>query len=215
MKNKRLEAILNLINEDMNIIDIGCDHAYLAIEVAKKFNNSKIIASDINKNALSFAAKNIKNNNLTNKIAIKLQNGIDYIGESNTAIIAGMGAYEILHILNSKNTSKLDTFIVSPNNNHQLFREKLNKLGLIIDYEQLIFDKKWYLILVLKKGNKIYSYEQTLLGPKLLENKDVIFKKYYNQVLKKLKLIYIKIPKYDSVTKRKFKKKIKIIDKNL
>ena len=58
--SKRLEQIASFITKDnKKIIDIGCDHGLLSIYLANKYNDIKIIASDINKNALNNAVNNI------------------------------------------------------------------------------------------------------------------------------------------------------------
>lgn len=47
--SKRLEMVASFIDEnDKSVIDIGCDHGLLSIYLAEKFNNLKIIASDVN-----------------------------------------------------------------------------------------------------------------------------------------------------------------------
>ena len=58
--SKRLEAISSLLPINSNIIDIGCDHALLDIYIFQNNIANKIIASDINPNALKNANANIK-----------------------------------------------------------------------------------------------------------------------------------------------------------
>ena len=57
--SKRLTAIAELVEDNLSIIDIGCDHGLLDIYLTKKYNNIKIIANDINENALKNAKDNI------------------------------------------------------------------------------------------------------------------------------------------------------------
>ena len=52
--SKRLEAVATLVDLDVTVIDVGCDHAYLDIYLTLN-NNNKCIATDINKNALAIA----------------------------------------------------------------------------------------------------------------------------------------------------------------
>ena len=61
--SKRQEVVASFIQDNSKIIDIGCDHGLLSIYLANKYKNIKIIASDVNKNALSSAIKNIKTAN--------------------------------------------------------------------------------------------------------------------------------------------------------
>ena len=46
MKQKRLEAICSFLTTEDKIIDIGCDHAYVPIYMAKK-GATHILATDI------------------------------------------------------------------------------------------------------------------------------------------------------------------------
>ena len=41
MKNKRIEAIAQLISNDQSVIDIGCDHGYLAMALRDKANSGR------------------------------------------------------------------------------------------------------------------------------------------------------------------------------
>ena len=59
MKQKRLEAICSFLTTEDKIIDIGCDHAYVPIYMAKK-GATHILATDIHENALNVAKENIK-----------------------------------------------------------------------------------------------------------------------------------------------------------
>ena len=66
--SKRLEAISSLIPNNSKIIDIGCDHGLLDIYLYQKKISTKLIASDINENALNNAKDNIKKNKLITKL---------------------------------------------------------------------------------------------------------------------------------------------------
>ena len=55
MINKKLKAIASFINKHDTVIDIGCDHAYLAIYLKENKLCKNVYASDINQNALNIA----------------------------------------------------------------------------------------------------------------------------------------------------------------
>ena len=59
--SKRLEVISSFVEDNSRVIDIGCDHGLLSIYLVNKYKNIKVIASDINRNALDTAINNIKN----------------------------------------------------------------------------------------------------------------------------------------------------------
>ena len=55
----RLKEISNYVPDNIKMVDIGCDHGLLDIYLVQTKKNIKVIASDINENALSNAIKNI------------------------------------------------------------------------------------------------------------------------------------------------------------
>ena len=65
--SKRLKTIAELVPNNSNVIDVGCDHALLDIYLALN-KNTTCIAIDINENALSNAVNNIKKYKLNNQI---------------------------------------------------------------------------------------------------------------------------------------------------
>ena len=106
--SKRLEVVASFVNDNSKVIDIGCDHGLLSIYLVNKYKNVKVIASDINENALSSAITNIKKEKLENRIETRLGSGLDVVkaDEIDTIVIAGMGANTIVGIL-KYSTSKL------------------------------------------------------------------------------------------------------------
>ena len=99
--NNRLKCVASFIDKhDRAILDVGCDHAYLDIYLTLN-NENKCIATDINKNALEIAKKNIKKYNLEDKIETKLTNGLTDIKvkDKDNIVICGMGTFTILEIL--------------------------------------------------------------------------------------------------------------------
>ena len=104
--SKRLKAITLYISSDDCVADVGCDHGLLSIYLVENKLVKKVIASDINQNALNSAIANIKKRNLN--IETILSDGIENIPlkEINTLIISGMGTSTILHILNDNKKLK-------------------------------------------------------------------------------------------------------------
>ena len=186
--SKRLEAVATLVDVGVRVIDVGCDHGYLDIYLTEN-NDNKCIASDINKNALEIAKKNIKKNNLEHKIETKLTNGLTdiKIKENDNIVICGMGTYTILEIL--KTNTLCNTLIISSNNNIDILRREVINLGYYIDSEIFIIDKgKPYIIIKFIKGIRKYSKIDILLGPVLKNN--IEYKKYiinkYKNILKNI-----------------------------
>ena len=204
---KRLETIANLVDNNVNVIDIGCDHGLLDIYLTLNKNNY-CIATDINKNALNSAIKNIEKYKLKDKIQTRLSDGFDDIDIKNntTAIISGMGTNTIISILKKADLSKISNLIIQSNNNLDELRKKIIKLGFYIENEVVIKEKKiFYVVIKFKKGYKKYNQFDYYYGP-ILKNKNYLLllnQKIYNNIPKKYVLKIIKI-------KQKIKKLNKI-----
>lgn len=214
--SKRLEAISSLVPINSYIIDIGCDHALLDIYLYQYKISKKIIASDINENALNNAKKNIKKNKLENNIETRLGNGLDTLKEGDgvdTIIISGMGAHTAVGILkiNQNKLDNINTIIIQSNTKLAFLRKEVTKLNYIIDNEIMVEDnKKVYTIIKFTKGKKHYTKKQLYFGPILLKTNTKLFQKHNKQELTKLKLYLKLLPKNNLIDKYKIKKEIRL-----
>ena len=208
--SKRLMAIASLIDDNLSIIDIGCDHGLLDIYLINNRSNISIIANDINKNAIENVKRNIKKYNSLN-IDVRLGNGLDIVdaNEIDTIVISGMGTYTIIDIFES-NKNKLDNvnnIIIQSNNNLEELRRYITSIGYYIDDEILVEDNNIiYTVIRFKKGIKEYNDKELFLGPILLKNKDDLFYKLSNINKNKLVNILHKLPidnNYYDVIKKK------------
>ncbi|MBR6690708.1 MAG: SAM-dependent methyltransferase [Bacilli bacterium] len=198
--SKRLQAVATLVDIKARVIDVGCDHAYIDIYLTLN-NDNKCIATDINKNALEIAKKNIKKYDLENKIETKLTNGLTDIKvkDKDNIVISGMGTFTILEILKTNKLS--NTLIISSNNNIDILRREVINLGYYIDSEIFLIDKnKPYIIIKFIKGIKKYNKIDILLGPILKNN--IEYKKY---IIKKYKNILNNISKKKILLRLKYK----------
>ena len=214
--SKRLEVVASYIKDNSKIIDIGCDHGLLSIYLAKKYNNIKIIASDVNKNALGTAINNIKKENLEDKIETRLGNGLDIVNsdEIDTIVIAGMGANTIIGIL-KYNTDKLvnvKTIVIQSNTDLYFLRKNMIKLGYYIEDESLVEDSNIiYTVIKFSKGKKRYSYKKLYLGPILMSKDNDLFKKKCTKEIKTITMILSRIEKGHLLYKLKLKRNLRIL----
>ncbi len=178
MISKRLNTLIKYIDKDDLIIDIGCDHALLDIELIKCGLLNHLIISDIHENALEAGIKNIKKNGLEKSIDARLGNGLAVLDEKDeidTILISGMGTSTILSILNNPYTKKINKLILQSNNNHEELRQKVIKLGFYIENEEYFIDnKKNYINIVFKRGHKVYKRDEIKYGPFLIKNKEYL-----------------------------------------
>lgn len=195
--SKRLDKIASFVKNEAKIADIGTDHAYIPVYLVKKQIASKAIACDVNEGPLEIAKKNIKDNNLSDKIETRIGSGLKpiKIGEIDTAIIAGMGGLLIGEILEaSMDVAKsLDKLILQPMVAQEELRIFLKEKGFKIEKEALVKDDgKMYEIIVAKKGHEedkdsIYFD----IGKKLIEDKDPLLNEFLNNKIAKYeKLVY-------------------------
>ncbi len=156
--NKRLRKISAYILDSKKIIDIGCDHALLGIYVCLNNANIEVIASDINDKPLIKAKDNIQKYHLEDRIKVKLGDGLDTIeNDVDTIVISGMGTMNMLKILNKINEYPyVSNLVLSPNNDFDLLRSEIQKLGFKIEKEEIIKDNnKYYLIIKFTKGKEL------------------------------------------------------------
>lgn len=216
--SKRLKEISNYIPDNIKMVDIGCDHALLDIYLYKNRKNIKIIASDVNENALEQAKKNIKKYNLEKHIETRISNGLDNISDSeiDTIVISGMGAHTIVGILhmNLKKLKNVSNIIIQSNNHIDFLRKRITELNYYIDSEKLVKDNGIiYTIISFKKGKKRYKKYELYFGPYLLKENSSLFKEKNKEDLEKLKTLEKVIPKNHYLHRLKIKNKIKLYKK--
>lgn len=167
--SKRLLVIANQIKQDDRVVDIGCDHGLLALYLLQ--NNIRVIASDINPNAL----KQIQTNTLKYQIVnmdIRLGDGLEAIqrNEFDTVVISGMGAETVRHILENakEKMASVKKLIIQPNRDEEMVRRKVCQMGFYIDNEVVVYEgHHYYVVLVFSKGEKVYIDRDYFLGPVL------------------------------------------------
>ena len=214
--SKRLEAISSLVPNNSKVIDVGCDHGLLSIYLYQQKISNKIIASDINENALNNAKENIKKNKLEEYIDIRLGNGLEPLNDTDeidTVIISGMGAHTIVDIIknNLNKLKKIDNIIIQSNTKLEYLRKELTKLNYIIEDELILEEnKKIYTIIKFKKGNKKYNKKELYFGPILLKKNTELFKNNNQNEQYKLELLLKKLPKNKIIERFKIRKKLQM-----
>lgn len=190
--SNRLYTIASMIEHGKIVYDVGCDHAYLDIYLTLN-NSNTCYAIDIRKPVVQIAKKNIEKFNLN--IPVLLNNGIDNIDIKNNSIvvIAGMGTRTILKILKDK---FVDELLIQSNDDLPLLRQKLSNWGYKIIDEQIVFENKYFYILIkFIKGKSQYTKEELLLGPILMQHKNnVLYLQYLTYLIDKLDKMLVNVP---------------------
>ena len=158
---ERLELLESLV-DTKRVFDVGSDHGLLAINLSK---DHEVVASDISTSSIEKISDNVAKAKA--KVEVILSDGLDKldIKKKDTVIIAGMGTYTILKILKNNIDKVPNTLIIQANNNHDILRREITKLGYYIDREETLYQNRWYTIIRFKKGYKKYSKIDYLVGP--------------------------------------------------
>ena len=178
----RLEILESLV-DTKKVFDVGCDHGLLSISLSK---NHDVVASDISDSCVKKALENVKKAKA--KVEVIKSDGLNKldINKEDSLVIAGMGAFTILKILNNDIDKVPDTLIIQANNNHDVLRRNLVKMGYFIDVEKNLYIDRWYTIIRFKRGNRKYHKLDYLLGI----NPDIEYVKFnlrlYDEMLKNI-----------------------------
>ena len=194
MNNKRIEAISQLIDNDESVIDIGCDHGFLAKMLRIKGNNKLIICSDNKIGPLNNARNNLIG---YDNINFELTDGVDNIDTvCDVCVLAGMGHNTVISIIENnenyfRNCKKI---IIQVNSVVAQMRQYLSNHKFQIIDECMVYDYKYYQIMVVKTGQQQLNELQIEFGPVLLEKKGDVFLQCYQKQLSHFQSLLSSLP---------------------
>lgn len=183
---KRLETIIERMPASGCLADIGCDHAYVAIEAVRRGKAARALACDVRKGPLQQAAEHILCAGLAGKIETRLSDGLEKVapGEADSVIIAGMGGPLMERILQGR-LADFGHFVLSPQSEIPHFRRFLLAEGMQIDEETMLIDEgKYYVIFNVSQradasSDPMYVTEEDFLyGGRLLRRLDPVLKSF-------------------------------------
>ncbi|MFA6889878.1 MAG: tRNA (adenine(22)-N(1))-methyltransferase TrmK [Bacilli bacterium] len=183
----RLETLAQTIPPYTRFADIGCDHGYL-IALALKQGVQFAQAIDNKVGPLENAKRNLKS--FQGQVLFTLDSGLNSLDPSMDCIVlAGMGGRLIVDLLkeNAEKLSQISRIIVEPHKNIQLVRQYLSTHGFKIVLETMIEEESiLYEIIVFEKGYCVYSADELLFGPFLLQEKSPIFMRKWTKAHQEL-----------------------------
>lgn len=141
----RLMCCADMVRKGAKVVDIGTDHAYLPIWLAKQNIIEHAIAADLRQGPLDNADTNIRKYRVEGIIETRLSNGLDKINENEAddIIIAGMGGELISNIILGadwlKNPDK--RIILQPMTSVKELRVFLDEQGFSILREVAVFSE--------------------------------------------------------------------------
>ncbi|MCQ9618579.1 MAG: SAM-dependent methyltransferase [Candidatus Phytoplasma pruni] len=140
---KRIDFIASLLQGYHTVVDVGTDHGLVLKKAFEQGYIQKAIASDINPQPLEKARENLENY----LVEFYLSDGFENIPSSfDLALIAGMGPYTIIHIL--EKTSHIGKpFILGCQGKIHLLVEWLKRNYYTIQNHYIVHDKFNYMFL--------------------------------------------------------------------
>ena len=190
--SKRLQAVADLVTTGNAVADVGCDHAYISIYLAKQKNSPRVIAMDVNQGPIDRANENIIKYGCENKIETRKSDGLQKleVGEVNTILIGGMGGALTIQILSTKLEvmKTVKELVLQPQSEVNKVRQFLQEQEFcIVDENMLYEDGKYYVMMrAIPKVNagedsekyQLQTEEHLYYGRILLEMKNPVLKEF-------------------------------------
>lgn len=182
--SKRLETVAKMVEPTAFLVDIGCDHGFLAIKLVREGIAKKALCTDVNEGPLQRAKEHIKEEKLENQIGTCLSDGLlsaDKDMHFTAATICGMGGLMGVKIIYDSDSffRKMDCFYLQLQSDLEMVRMFLYMYGYEPIHEENVYeDGKYYTVMkVVNKGNKAENFETldelVLTVKKRLDNLDV------------------------------------------
>ncbi len=222
---KLTEVVFQLLNNyDRPVIvaDIGADHGYLSESLSRLEKVDKVLAVEISEKCLDKVIKLKQDFNL-DKIIPVLSDGLVNVLGADISVMAGIGGYEIINILdkqnNTKNGRKCDLFVLQPSDNFVELKTWLYKNEILI-LKDFVFEsaKRFYPVIVIDVSKtekaQISDYDLYLGRDSSLEDKEFVnYLMYLKDSLNYLDGLTKERIDNDNVLKQK--QKLKILIENL
>lgn len=159
--SERLKMLANMVSRGNRLVDVGCDHGYLAIDLVASGICPGAIAMDVREGPLAAARGHVKACALEDYISIRLSDGLEACEaqEAETMVCAGMGGRLMERILREgvEKARGMKELILQPQSELGQFRAFLRKQGFVIVDEDAVFeDGKYYFAMKAVPGRKGY-----------------------------------------------------------
>ncbi len=215
--DSRLMALANLVRKNKSFADIGTDHAYLPVFLVENRIINRAIAADLRVGPLDNAKETVVSHNLTDKIELRLSDGLDNFKENEVdeIAVAGMGGLLIAEFINRTHWLKNESvhLILQPMTHVEELRKVLFDNNFIIDNEVVAKDgDKLYIILSCYYYNSPTAYTNLdLIVGRLPLNNDDLSKEYLAHIFTKYnkKLIALKNANKDYLELEKIVEELK------
>lgn len=162
--SNRLLMAAGLVTKGNRVADVGCDHAYTSIYLCEQGTAPSVIAMDVNKGPLLRAKENVERFRLTDRIFLRLSDGLFALsaGEADTILLTGMGGLLMMRILSDfpEVTRSAKELILQPQSEVCQVRHYLHRTGYRITKERMVKEEgKFYVMMRAELSEEPQQYE--------------------------------------------------------
>lgn len=190
--DKRLRLCAEFVRRGSIPADIGTDHAYLPVWLCRSGICPSAIASDINPDPLSRGRQTVENAGLSDKIELRLSDGLREIkeNEADDIIIAGMGGETIAKIIGdcpyAKNRGK--RFILQPMTRSEVLTEYLCENGFsIIAQDCCVASNKCYTVMCVNFTGDIKNTDELFYYTGILNPENETHRRFMQRHIERLR----------------------------
>ncbi|WP_050697371.1 class I SAM-dependent methyltransferase [Anaeromassilibacillus senegalensis] len=154
----RLALCASMVRPGVKLADIGTDHAYLPIWLARQGMISRAIAADVRLDPLRSAERNIRKYHVEDTVSARLSDGLSVIfpHEADDIVMAGMGGELMIRLIETapwlKNEEK--RLILQPMTSAEDLRRSLEREGYAVLQEKAV-----------EEDGHVYSVMQAMYDP--------------------------------------------------
>lgn len=191
--DERLALCASFVRKDTRLVDIGTDHAYLPVWLAKNGLIKSAVAADVRVKPLENAKENIRYYNAEDIVTTILSDGLENIkpSQAEDIVIAGMGGELIAQIINKPQwlCDSSRRLILQPMTRAESLRLFLCQKGFKVEQEKAcVSGGKTYSVMVCSYDGVVHKCSNEFKYIGLLEfDKSAEAKKYIYMVNEKLK----------------------------
>ena len=200
----RLTEIAKSVKEGSSLVDVGCDHGYIAKMLLDSNTIVKVIESDISEKSLEKAKMLLSGEKYKDKVKFIVSDGLNDIDTSSydTLLIAGMGEDTIISILNESidKVRRFKHIILQAMGEGSNIRKYFMENDFFIEKERLFIEKdKYYRLYEIRnKKTNVDDYK----FPINFDRNDISYlNTYYDNEIKNIKTILQKINKEKNFSK--------------
>ncbi|MBR3885729.1 MAG: SAM-dependent methyltransferase [Clostridia bacterium] len=204
--------------DNVVVADIATDHGYLAELLSRNDKISKVIATDISQACLD-KTNELKQRCGLDKIETRLGDGLKPIDTVDFAVLAGIGGYEIIKILDKQNSfqtgkNKCELFVLQPSKNAAELRLFLIEKNYKIVRDFIVFSSGKFYPMIVVDLNEINDTEKSIFNiyfgkDNNLKNSD--FLRFLDRQIRDLEFIE-KLSKLDIENSNDLKTKFEIFE---